>query len=108
MNDVRSLILELAVEDFYGLWELVWRLQTRESGLSRERAVQAARSALAALHEQDLVELYRGTKGDPLPIRAADVPALLAEETSWEEPKEGTGTLLVGATQKGEEAYYKA
>jgi hypothetical protein len=55
-----------------------------------------------------LVELYRGTKGDPLPITPADVPALLAEEASWEEPSEGIGTLLFGATQKGEKAYYKA
>ena len=108
MDNVRSLILDLAVEDFYGLWELVWRLQTCDPGLSRERAIQAARSALVALHEQDLVELYRGTKGDPLPITAADVPSLLAEEESWNEPREGTGTLLFGATQKGEEVYYKA
>ena len=108
IKDVHRVILDLVVEDFYGLWELVWRLQTCGPGLTHKRATQVAQTAISTLHEQDLVELFRGTKGDPLPIATADVPSLLAEDRNWAEPKARTGRLLIAATQKGEEVYYQA
>ena len=102
-----SLILDLVVEDFYGLWELVWRLKTCEPDFTRSEALRAAQIALGELYERGLVELHHGSGSDSTPIASGDAYSLLADEANWGEPSKESTVIFVGATPEGKEHYSK-
>lgn len=100
-------ILWLAIEDFAGLWEVVWQLrsirpETPEPGL-RESAVEIVTDFL----RRGWIDLYKCQEpyGELRKIPSGDAASLLAQEASWNEPSADSISIRVGATPSGEAAF---
>lgn len=100
-------ILDLVVEDDYGLWEVLWRLCGREydRALARHRAAQALKHLLRS----GWVELMarEGPTGAPRALNADEVTKVLSRPESWEEPGKDARQVVVSVTPAGEAAYYR-
>jgi len=88
MEDPKTLILDLVTEDYYGLWELVWRANTVEPGQNQQIPVAALTSALASLIRDGEVALYRGASfnGEERRVSNSDIPKELSIEANWQPP----------------------
>lgn len=101
-------ILETAVEDFYGLWEVVWGLHNLlpDSGESGLRSV--AEREIRELLAKGWVSLFRrnGAEGEERPLPPDEVESAVLDQKNWEEPKANSMQILIGATEEGERVYY--
>ena len=103
----RRTILELAVEDEYGLWELVWRLKTSDPSYTDENVVKLASATVTSLLGDGLVRLYVRKSGESaVPVHDDDALSVLGIPLNWTEPAEGGAAVLIAATPSGEVAYY--
>lgn len=99
-------ILDLAVEDYYGLWEIedVVARGLPEPEIARAREV--SRSLMLELADGGLIEFYLGTRfaGEERPLAVDEMPDFLVVDRYWDaagptsEPH-----VRIGATKKGEE-----
>lgn len=98
--DFEDMILDLAEDDYTGLWELIWRARTTMADDRAGDLLERLRSELETLIQERKVSLFRGTKftGEEQPISAADVPVLLATPGAWEPPAIDEPHLRVLAT----------
>jgi hypothetical protein len=104
--DLLPIVLWLAIEDYSGLWEVLWELNTRfpkESITNRDRARETVRELL----RRRLVDLYWSEEpyGDPIRIPFQEAEAVLDDERNWEEPVPKDRSVRIGATETGEEVY---
>lgn len=101
------LILDLVVDDAFGLWELVWRLRTALE-VSAGPPVNVARDAVERLRRSGLVELWvrEWTDDEPVPLRESDRDIELAEQGVWAEPGPNEPQILVVATELGRSALW--
>jgi len=97
-----SMILDLADDDYTGLWELVWRAQTLEPNADVESLRASVRDELESLALGGKVKLVRGThfSGDERPIPLEGTRAMLADGRSWEPPEIGAAHVRVLAIGK--------
>ncbi len=94
-------VLELAAEDYCGLWEARWRLDSLPSAVtagSYDRAVGVVRSLVL----QELVELFVRRPGADEPELADEADP--ADRGIWDEPQVGGTIWLMLATEAGEQA----
>ena len=63
-------ILEACIEDFYGLWEILWILQELSPDTPKLESRNAAEDALRKLLAIDWICLFRrsGLDGEPTPL----------------------------------------
>jgi hypothetical protein len=104
-----SLALELACEDWYGIWEVLWSCNVRFPDAPAAVRAQLALQALRRLRDADLITFIRvpwpGPDGrqtyDAIPLE--DVEREL-EGSGWRElpPR---SEVWFGATPEGERAY---
>lgn len=96
-----SMILDLANDDYTGLWELVWRARTTTADTQTGALVARLRSELEALIHEGKLALFRGIQftGEEKLVSVTDVPALLLAPHSWEPPATGETHLRVLTTQ---------
>jgi len=108
MNTYQQKILELAVEDVYGLWEILWRLQSEFPNSSTADLRQTAESALRGLLRKGWISVGRrsGGAGETAPLRPAETEAALVDRKNWDEPALDARQVVVGATAEGERIYY--
>lgn len=87
----RHVVLDLGSEDFYGLWEILWRLKEVCPNRGESDLLEEARSAIVQLVREGAVALYwRATAAsEPVPI-GADPGSVLAEIENWCEPRSTT------------------
>jgi hypothetical protein len=106
MTDLLPIVLWLAIEDYSGLWEVVWELNTRFPGNDPSNR-RRARETVRVLLDRGLLDLYWSQEplGDPVRISAEEAQALLDDDRFWEEPVAGGRSVRIGATEAGEEAY---
>jgi hypothetical protein len=104
-----SLAVSYGAEDYYGLHELVWGLNTHYPAEAPEAKLSAAMSAIRELLGLELVTIHasdqdRRPLADPLP--AAKAVAVVGRHSAWETPG-GTGpegSFWFTTTSKGEAA----
>ena len=106
MNDLATLILERAVEDYTGLWELLPLTDvTRPSkGLQPpSELIESVRDLLA----HGLVAVYLGNwfDGDQK-IVMTNPEETLSNIAYWRPPEGNTEHVRIAATTAGESAYY--
>jgi len=102
------LVLDLAVDDYTGLWEIVWGIEASHPNADMLTAVELAKRAVRTLLEQGYIELYEGSgfNGDEHRVPQSDRHAVLATEAYWNPPLAADfAHVRVGATQAGEHAY---
>ncbi|MGI8860528.1 MAG: hypothetical protein ACR2HO_10315 [Rubrobacteraceae bacterium] len=103
-------VLGSAVEDYCGLWEVVWELNTQYLEISQHERYSAAKSIVRTLISQGWVDLYedRGLGGRDLePLRREAYEQTLSDQANWESPIPKSKAVWIGATDAGEEAYYQ-
>jgi hypothetical protein len=101
-------ILELAVEDVYGLWEILWGLQSEFPNGAQSELRREAESALRELLRKGWVCVLRrnSTTDEAIQLQPAEASAALADQSNWDEPGIDSAQIVVGATAEGERAYY--
>ncbi len=102
LSNAEHAVLDLATEDVFGLWDVLWYLRAAlglEEAPAREVAVEAVRS----LRDRGLVELFTSdAPGAPdVPVAAGGAVVDVASREVWRRPAEGGPEVLVGATEAG-------
>jgi hypothetical protein len=96
-----------AIEDYSGLWELLWELKTQRPEVDDRQLRSEASAAVADLVLRGLIDLYRCQEpyGQLSKIATEEITTVLAEDAVWAEPEKGGISVRMGATQAGEETY---
>src|SRR2546425_1170623 len=87
VDDLKEAILEMANEDWYGLYEVIWHMNKVQPDIPQATKIEAARSAIYSLLRAGqihlgLLEWPKG--GPPVSLPDSDIPALLDDPNSWE------------------------
>ena len=108
LNEVESNILELASEDYYGLWEVCWKIQRLRPKDSAAEVRKICINAVRDLVQRGLIHLMRrrGPAGKETLLSENEILNVLNDVSSWEEPFKDSIQFLVGATEEGKEVYY--
>lgn len=109
MNKIAYRILWSSIEDYVGLWEVLWELNTDSSGASNEENRETIKIILRYLLENNLVIAYLSKWGSD-ELEAKNTIAalnLLDEQRFWSAPELNEICLKIGSTQKGEKYYYE-
>lgn len=109
--NLRASILDMAVDDFIGLWEILWRTRSLVPEGREEEVRLTATDQTRDLLEQGLVALFRGTRfaGDEVPLSRDEALAVLSDADQWEPPPQGDAThVRLAATREGEKAYQQS
>jgi len=92
----RHVVLDLGSEDFYGLWEILWRLKTVCPNRGEADLLEEARSAIAELVQEGAVALYWRATDTSGPVRVEEDPeSVLGEFKNWYEPRATHGGFWV-------------
>jgi len=102
-------ILDSGVDDYTGLWEIVWWLNGQFPGASPDERLDAARRGVGELLRRGWIELYRGDRfaGDEPQDVATDIDAIFSDPAAWDAPRQEDKThIRFAATDEGERAYF--
>jgi hypothetical protein len=105
-EDLRA-TLWLAIEDFSGLWEVVWDMRARQTSEDDQSLIQAAREVVAELLRRGWIDLYRSQElyGELVKIEATEATRVILTPEAWQPPTKGAFSVRLGATPEGESAY---
>jgi hypothetical protein len=107
MKEIAYKILWSTIEDFVGLWELFWEIDTEFSGISIVETQATIKILIKVFLENNLVVVYLGEWGSNR-LKALDIDAainLLEEKRFWNAPELNEVCLKLGCTEKGEKYY---
>src|SRR5436309_14234358 len=106
-REVERRILWAAVEDYTGLWEIVWDRANLPPQSTPDDRKRLAQSVLRKFIARDWIRLYREETvgGGVQPISSEEFEAEILRASNWDEPQGPTPTIRIGATSKGEAAY---
>jgi hypothetical protein len=109
MDETHRAILEISIEDYTGLWEVVWHLKKRFTTLDETQLLRSAQSAARELLECGHVAVYQGSEfsGEQTALDAVEGLAALGVAANWVEPATPCRHLRLGGTLAGESAYYE-
>jgi hypothetical protein len=107
-SDIENEIIDLASEDDYGLWELLWHRLGRSSSMEVKQHRSALAEALNSLMESGRAVLVQrqGPSGEAGEVSGEHAKRLLAADWSWTEPVAGQLQILVRLTAKGDADYF--
>jgi hypothetical protein len=97
---VEAQILSNAIEDYYGIYEIVWALNSVYPAVSRQEKVDVARRVLERLIERDLITLHRMSIDDGTPPSYEPLPrhgyAAALRDDNWEPDTEEERVVFIG------------
>ena len=102
------MILSDACEDYHGLYEIIWALNTRYPDVPEGSKRAVAQMALDDLVTRRLVSLYTTTWPGKSYVAVSEqqAHAAIAVASSWGTPPNAPGTYLCfAATPEGEQVY---
>lgn len=96
-STIRHAILELASEDFYGLWEICWKVAELLAA-GEEGVVEPVQRALDELERAQQIGFYvrKRPEDEPIPVAAHDVDWRAA--VTPEPPKPSEMQILVASS----------
>lgn len=101
-------ILWATIEDYCGLWEALWELNTIYPNNSIEKNRSLAKKAIKILVDRGMVKLFfcKEPYGDMIPIaESVRYDDILDKEGYWEAPKEKCESVRASATSSGKAMY---
>jgi hypothetical protein len=103
----QRVILWAAIEDYAGLWELVWELNTAFPDADESEKLSTCQRITGELISSGYVELFRCEEpdGDTTKLPTSEALALILKRDSWKTPDGDTTSLRVSATVSGEELH---
>lgn len=107
MSELARRVLWLAIEDYSGLWEVVWELNSLRPNCSAVENRASARELVSELLHLGLIEIFRCEEpdGEPVAVDKQVGERILSSEESWEPPEFHGVSWRIGATSQGEKAY---
>jgi len=108
MEELIYKALWLSIEDYAGLWELVWEINSASPDSVGTVNENRAKAIALELVGRGWVTLYRahGANGAVRPLPDSVAESLLNDPDSWLPPEDlDAETLRLGATDAGEKAY---
>jgi len=107
MKDIVYKILWSTIEDFVGLWEILWELNSALPEKSQKENQEKARRILRYFLEQSLVTFYMNKWGsDELEkLYFNEALKLLEDEKYWNAPAVNELCIKIGNTEKGKNFY---
>lgn len=107
MKDIVYKILWGTIEDFVGLWEILWEINSLLPQKSQEENQENIKKILCYFLEQNLVTFYLNRWGsDELEeLKSDEALKILKEEKYWNPPAINQLCIKVGSTEKGEKYY---
>lgn len=106
---VRRAVLELAAEDWYGLWELEGAARRAAGESDVERLRMIVRGQIAKMMDEGLVEVAVWSEAPPRPVDRLELEALPLDSDFWRSPvyTDSNEQMRIAATREGREAYFK-
>ena len=97
MQTPEAMILDLAADDYTGLWEFVWGTAADDPEVAAVTRRELLRVTLAKLIADGKVRLYRGTRftGEETAVSSSDAQELLTKLESWQAPESNAVHLRV-------------
>ena len=105
-KDLIYKLLWSAIEEFVGLWELLWEINSELDGNSTTNK-ELAKKLLLFLLETKLIKLYYNRWGDDQlqEINQQESIEIIKGEKFWLPPEVNEICVKVGSTEKGEKYY---
>jgi hypothetical protein len=90
LESLRREILEDGEEDYYGLYEIIWSLNTKYPDVDRQKKVESARNVFLPLVRDGRVSLFESiwASSDYKPLSQADALRELENDSAWSDPTE--------------------
>jgi len=90
LERLRREILEDGEEDYCGLYEIIWSLNTKYPDVDRHTKIESARSAFLPLAREGQVSLFESVwaSSDYKPVSQADALRKLEDVSVWSDPTE--------------------
>jgi hypothetical protein len=87
-SDFKTLILDLAADDYTGLWELVWGARGSNVSRTEDELISPIRHDVTDLLHLNRVALYRGTRfgGEEERLSTSEALEALSERRQWDPP----------------------
>jgi hypothetical protein len=106
--DLTRPILELGVEDWFGLWEVCIDVAREVQAVPDETFRHQLRNQLAVMIDRGLLEAAIWTYEAPKRMTADDVRKLTTDSELWKSPQESSveEQLRVTATDRGRRKYF--
>lgn len=107
LREITKKILWLGIEDYSGLWEILWDLKTQDPLLSEGESYEMARDALQTSIKEGYLKLYRCQEpyGELTEIPSEQAYSLVQDPKNWQEPQANSLSLRIGTTETGQEIY---
>ena len=108
MSTEENRILWASIEDYTGLWELVWGLSADYPHMSEAGRRAVAERIVRDLLARGCIELYERqhqVSGNEELVPKERRDDLLRDQANWREPSSESVELLVAATDFGERLY---
>jgi hypothetical protein len=107
MKDIVYKILWSTIEDFVGLWEILWELNSLLPENSQKENQEISKKILRYFLKQDLVTIYLSKWGsDERKAKDSNEALNLIENDNyWNPPAINELCVKVGNTEKGEKCY---
>ena len=104
---VQQIILWAAIEDFTGLWGILWELNTVFPG-KKEENLELAKKRIEDYLKTEVVTLYSNiyTFNDYREIELDKSVELIGISENWKAPFIGEKYYCLSATEKGKREYY--
>ena len=101
-------LLWASMEDYCGLWELVWEINTLHPNNSPRESQHITLHCILDLLSRDLVQLYHCQEpyGRMTMIRRDNYFRYLQDHKVWEPPPPKAHSVRVSATEAGEKYYH--
>jgi hypothetical protein len=105
---VRAEILSSAVEDFCGMWEVLWALRSRYPDATEIELKDVAINEMLELLRSDLIRLYSGDlfEGEEKALKTEEASSEILLAENWIPPQQGKPHVRFAATEHGESLYY--
>lgn len=107
MKDIVYKVLWSTIEDFVGLWEVLWELNSVLPENSQKENQEISKKILRYFLEQNLVTIYVSKwGGDELEEKDfSRALNLIEDEKYWNAPAINEFCIKIGSTAKGEKYY---
>ncbi|HEV7935273.1 MAG TPA: hypothetical protein VGP70_23545 [Actinomadura sp.] len=103
----RKAVLWAAIEDYSGLWEIVWELNTLDPEGAEKQHIQMSKAIVRDFLNRDWVQLFwcQEPYGGVTLIAEKEIGQVLADAASWMPPDPEAVSVRVSATDAGERMY---
>ncbi|WP_310572339.1 hypothetical protein [Gemmatimonas sp.] len=97
MDNFESAILELATEDYMGLWEFLWSEEAKNPDCDKLGLLEGLQRSVKELVKSGRLRIYRGSNftGEEKLVPVSDLTELIDLRSSWEAPQTGSEHLRV-------------